>query len=187
MPVPSGSSRGYFTMRLRSVFRIWVSVVLACALGGASTVARGIGRSHAGRLRIRRLSTLRGSHDLSTLRQARPELGNLFRDVRREPGAADELTRIAKDAGMWPPGVPTFVRGSAVLVGFGDDAAGRSQLDQFIDQGTIADGAVETSWFGTLIATRLGLPLFTLALGLLDGFNPCAMWVLLFLLSLLVR
>jgi hypothetical protein len=29
--------------------------------------------------------------------------------------------------------------------------------------------------------------LFTLALGLLDGFNPCAMWVLLFLLSLLVR
>ena len=34
---------------------------------------------------------------------------------------------------------------------------------------------------------RLGLPAFTLALGLVDGFNPCAMWVLLFLLSLLVR
>jgi hypothetical protein len=33
----------------------------------------------------------------------------------------------------------------------------------------------------------MGLPLFTLALGLLDGFNPCAMWVLLFLLSLLVH
>ena len=33
----------------------------------------------------------------------------------------------------------------------------------------------------------MGLPLFTLAIGLLDGFNPCAMWVLLFLLSLLVR
>ena len=31
------------------------------------------------------------------------------------------------------------------------------------------------------------MPLFTLALGLLDGFNPCAMWVLLFLLSVLVR
>ena len=33
----------------------------------------------------------------------------------------------------------------------------------------------------------MGLPLFTVALGLLDGFNPCAMWVLLFLLSLLVH
>ncbi|RPH58143.1 MAG: NrdH-redoxin, partial [Burkholderiales bacterium] len=41
--------------------------------------------------------------------------------------------------------------------------------------------------FGTLSASRLGLPLFTLAMGLLDGFNPCAMWLLLFLLSLLVR
>ncbi len=46
---------------------------------------------------------------------------------------------------------------------------------------------MESSLFGTLSASELGLPLFTLALGLLDGFNPCAMWVLLFLLSLLVR
>src|SRR5690606_41486190 len=46
---------------------------------------------------------------------------------------------------------------------------------------------VDSSLFGTLSASELGLPLFTLALGLLDGFNPCAMWVLLFLLSLLVR
>jgi hypothetical protein len=29
--------------------------------------------------------------------------------------------------------------------------------------------------------------LFTIALGLVDGFNPCAMWVLLFLLSILVN
>ena len=32
-----------------------------------------------------------------------------------------------------------------------------------------------------------GLPAFTFAVGLVDGFNPCAMWVLLFLLSLLVN
>lgn len=31
------------------------------------------------------------------------------------------------------------------------------------------------------------MPLFTITIGLLDGFNPCAMWVLLFLLSLLVN
>ena len=47
--------------------------------------------------------------------------------------------------------------------------------------------SVDSAVFGALSASRLGLPLFTLALGLLDGFNPCAMWVLLFLLSLLVR
>ena len=36
-------------------------------------------------------------------------------------------------------------------------------------------------------ARELGLPLFAVVLGLVDGFNPCAMWVLLFLLSLLVN
>lgn len=30
------------------------------------------------------------------------------------------------------------------------------------------------------------LPIFTISLGLLDGFNPCAMWTLLFLISLLL-
>jgi hypothetical protein len=30
-----------------------------------------------------------------------------------------------------------------------------------------------------------GLPLFTLAMGLLDGFNPCSMWVLILMISLL--
>jgi hypothetical protein len=39
---------------------------------------------------------------------------------------------------------------------------------------------------GVIDAERVGLPLFTVALGLLDGFNPCAMWVLLILLSVLV-
>lgn len=31
----------------------------------------------------------------------------------------------------------------------------------------------------------MGLPAFTLAMGLLDGFNPCSMWVLLLMISIL--
>ncbi|MGN6134137.1 MAG: hypothetical protein ACTHOU_06520 [Aureliella sp.] len=41
--------------------------------------------------------------------------------------------------------------------------------------------------FGRLSASKLGMPLFTVAIGLIDGFNPCAMWVLIFLLSILVN
>lgn len=41
--------------------------------------------------------------------------------------------------------------------------------------------------FGRLEFESLGLPLFTVLVGLVDGFNPCAMWVLLFLLSVLVN
>ncbi len=50
-----------------------------------------------------------------------------------------------------------------------------------------ADEPVEVPLIGTVRAREIGLPLFTVVLGLVDGFNPCAMWVLLFLLSLLVN
>lgn len=50
-----------------------------------------------------------------------------------------------------------------------------------------ADDSIQLPMFGSLKASKLGLPLFTIAVGLVDGFNPCAMWVLLFLLSILVN
>jgi hypothetical protein len=56
-----------------------------------------------------------------------------------------------------------------------------------LSQGPAEVDTLDTPWFGCLSIRTLGLPLFTLVVGLLDGFNPCAMWVLLFLLSLLVN
>jgi hypothetical protein len=49
------------------------------------------------------------------------------------------------------------------------------------------DDGVDLPLLGRVSVRELGLPLFTIALGLLDGFNPCAMWVLLLLLSFLVN
>ncbi len=46
---------------------------------------------------------------------------------------------------------------------------------------------LDTPLLGRLSVRAVGLPAFTVIVGLLDGFNPCAMWVLLFLLSLLVN
>lgn len=40
--------------------------------------------------------------------------------------------------------------------------------------------------FGTIETKNLSLPALTVAIAFLDGFNPCAMWVLLFLISLLL-
>ncbi len=47
--------------------------------------------------------------------------------------------------------------------------------------------SIELPLIGVLNVQNTGLPLFTVAVGLVDGFNPCAMWVLLFLLSILVN
>lgn len=46
---------------------------------------------------------------------------------------------------------------------------------------------IDVPIFGELRVNELGLTLFSFLVGLVDGFNPCAMWVLVFLLSVLVN
>lgn len=45
---------------------------------------------------------------------------------------------------------------------------------------------VKIPFFGLVKVSDLSLPAFTFIVALADGFNPCAMWVLLFLISLLI-
>ncbi len=40
--------------------------------------------------------------------------------------------------------------------------------------------------FGKIETKNLTLPVISIVIGLIDGFNPCAMWVLLFLISMLI-
>ncbi|MDO8418549.1 MAG: glutaredoxin family protein [Rubrivivax sp.] len=125
---------------------------------------------------------------LDRLSRERPELRVDYRVVDEDPQARDEHVALSYTLGIWPPGVPTFVLDGQVIVGYDDDAhTGRAIVELLESGSALPKQEVESRLFGTLSASRLGLPLFTLALGLLDGFNPCAMWVLLFLLSLLVR
>jgi len=124
---------------------------------------------------------------LSRFSGERPGLEVIYRPVDRDPSAWDDLVRHSRDSGKWPPGVPTFVFNDQVLIGF--DSAGRTgpELAALVEGHPAIPAGIETDLFGMLTVSNLGLPLFTLAVGLLDGFNPCAMWVLLFLLSMLAR
>ena len=124
---------------------------------------------------------------LPVFASTRPGLKIELRQVDRDPAAREDLINLSRDAGIWPPSVPTFVYGDRILVGFGDVQNTGPRLAALVDQRTQTPESVETKLFGTVSADRMGLPLFTLAMGLLDGFNPCATWVLLFLLSLLVH
>ncbi|MCA9240684.1 MAG: hypothetical protein KDA37_10810, partial [Planctomycetales bacterium] len=47
--------------------------------------------------------------------------------------------------------------------------------------------AIDLPWLGRVAVRDWGMPAFTIAVGLVDGFNPCAMWVLILLLSILVN
>lgn len=59
-------------------------------------------------------------------------------------------------------------------------------MDRPVDEST-SEGSIHLPYLGTLQVHEIGLPTFTFAVGLVDGFNPCAMWVLVFLLSVLVN
>lgn len=124
---------------------------------------------------------------LSELSHERPWLSIVYRSVDHDPNARDDLMRYSRAADIWPMGVPTFRFNNQLLVGFDSPEHTGLLLVALVEQSVIDSERVETTLFGTLSVSNLGLPLFTLAMGLLDGFNPCAMWVLLFLLSLLVH
>jgi len=124
---------------------------------------------------------------LKSLARQRPDITIIIRSLDTDRSAIEELEGYFRAANIWPPGVPTFVVNGQILVGFESPEVTGPQIISLFDKQSIASGVVESKLFGTISVKEIGLPVFTVVLGLLDGFNPCAMWVLLFLLSLLVR
>lgn len=113
-------------------------------------------------------------------------------DISESSEARRRFITLNQSLGVQRPGVPSFLVCERFLVGF--DTAETTGVEIKLLLGLVADSTesfssdqVETAWFGAIDVETIGLPLFTLALGLIDGFNPCAMWVLLFLLSLLLH
>jgi hypothetical protein len=126
---------------------------------------------------------------LGDLQRRRPELRVRIRDISQDAGALRELRGLAGRFGVQPIGVPAFYVRGRFIVGFLSPETTGKALESLLDEPLSAAerNVVEAPLFGRVNVHELGLPLFTIVLGLLDGFNPCAMWVLLFLLSMLVN
>jgi glutaredoxin len=128
---------------------------------------------------------------LGQLAHERPDLEIIVRDVELDPGARTQLLELSRVHAV-APGVPAFAICDDFVVGFvneettGQNIAGL--LGRFSQAAPgAASGRIVVPLFGALDVDALGLPAFTLLLGFVDGLNPCAMWVLLFLLSILVN
>lgn len=57
-------------------------------------------------------------------------------------------------------------------------------IDEYIDD--YANYKIDIPLLGVVETKKLTLPVIAILIGLVDGFNPCAMWVLLFLISMLI-
>lgn len=94
----------------------------------------------------------------------------------------DSMRRLQASA----VGIPTFVVGDAYVVGFTGEATEREVRALLQGKPTAqSPRSVELPMIGSVDPTAISLPAFTLLIGLVDGINPCAMWVLLVLLGIL--
>lgn len=91
------------------------------------------------------------------------------------------------------PGVPLTIIGDSYVVGFRSAETTGQKIENLIEQELGTDIGQEVDLqnisiplFGTINLEELSLPVLSIVLGVLDGFNPCAMWVLIFLISLLL-
>jgi hypothetical protein len=124
------------------------------------------------------------------------------------------LQDTARRLGATELAVPFTVVGRDIIVGYWDDLSTGAQIEQLIAScrargcpdpvGELLDAAparatagepsgrgalphtIRLPLLGEIGTAGLSLPALTLVLGAVDGFNPCAMWTLVFLIGLLV-
>ena len=127
----------------------------------------------------------------------------------------DLMNQIMKEYGISKGGVPLTVIGDSYFIGY-SDSIGKSidravhyysegkyrDVVSMIKDGSF-DGKIDTSFadqekklneqfsidlplIGTVYLKNLSFSSAAVIIGLVDGFNPCAMWVLLFLISVLI-
>ena len=152
---------------------------------------------------------------LKRLAQERPDIAITVRDVLHEPAALQRLQDIAREQGSNNARVPAFFVGGQLIFGYSEEASTDKLIVQALQgqrvklpsaaaegetcaalDGSTCRGeepatadraqAFEVTLLGrTITLDDVGLPAFTLAMGLLDGLNPCSMWVLILMISLL--
>lgn len=145
---------------------------------------------------------------LEDLQQRHPQLAIREYEIWTDREGFDLLRSVARASGYDTFSTPATVVGEQVWFGFSGSTADEIEraVDNCLTEGC-ADlvakvrgpprpappaaaedaSAVRLPLFGTLDPQSFSLPVFTILLGLLDSLNPCAFFVLLFLLSLLIH
>jgi len=137
-----------------------------------------------------------------------------YLELTREPDNRRVFSAITEHFAIKHPGVPLTVIGERFFQGFSDDGATgeaiktaaadcvrsacndivhplltgsetRSDL-QACARSTALPKVLKLPIFGEVSIAHVSLPVLTVMLGAIDGFNPCAMWTLIFLIGLLI-
>jgi hypothetical protein len=138
-----------------------------------------------------------------------PEIELIEKDIWLDRSAFEEMMKLVATHGDFPVATPTLFLGNKIWIGIDHekllnieaqlkecvtsgcpDAMGRlhqDASDEETDQQALENTIISIPLLGNLDAREVSLPLVTVTLGLLDSINPCAFFVLLFLLSLMIH
>lgn len=149
---------------------------------------------------------------LQTLQQEQPSLKIVIHNVSEQPAALEQLQLLAKQQAIRTVRIPAFQIRGQLLIGYSDetstgqlirdvlaqpqsvknkqDDSGSCEMEQVVSCEASTPPPPKPTFAVNFLGHKLsledvGLPLFTIAMGLLDGFNPCSMWVLLLVIALL--
>lgn len=143
---------------------------------------------------------------LNTLKEEYDNLKIHLYEVDSHKDNANLMIKVKEKLKIDSPNVPFTVIGNYYYIGFSDSIGdGIKELvekyseepeinmvkpiieDKEIPNIEMLNGEIKTiNVFGKQInPAKLSLPVLSIVLGTIDGFNPCAMWVLIFLISML--
>ena len=134
---------------------------------------------------------------IDELRNEYPEVYFAYHDVSRQEEMRFFIN-MAAERGLDTSslGTPTTIIGSKAFVGVQPKSVLEAQITTCIDackaNGTITPVRPDVTSFdlpllGKTNLTGFSLPVLAVVLGLIDGFNPCAMWVLVYLIAVVAQ
>jgi thiol-disulfide isomerase/thioredoxin len=142
---------------------------------------------------------------LKKLEQKYPQLEVKSYEVWYNSTNLELFKKMVEGYGCGVSGVPTTFIGEDYIIGYSSDETTGKKIEEkikfCIENGCIdpteklgkdshgiciGNEIIELPILGELDYSKMSLPAFTIILGGLDGFNPCAFFVLFFLLSMLV-
>lgn len=135
---------------------------------------------------------------IEALPEARPWVKLHTLELSRHPENVDQYQAMARQLGEDAASVPALLFCGEMHVGWDSDATTGALIRQRLDDcraravsGQAAQAAspepIRLPLIGAVDPASLSLPILTLVLAGLDAFNPCAFFVLLFLLSMMAH
>jgi hypothetical protein len=143
-----------------------------------------------------------------------PQVRIQYLEVTRTPANRKVFAAAVRHFGIQRPGVPLTVVGERFFEGYHDEATTGAEIKkavaaclqfscrdvvlplltgeeqqavpQPLDRAHEVPKVLNLPVFGEISLVHVSLPVLTVMLAAIDGFNPCAMWTLVFLISLLV-